>query len=500
VVADARYRFGPLERRGLIGGCRSGQVAGVAAGLAVAVGLLRADSRLPGVAGALACLGTAMAVVSWRLQGRTVEQWLPVVVRWAGRRVRGDHRFRSSVPALGFSGSQPHGPGPGSPGRTAMCGLGGWRVAPAPPALAGCRILAPPVEDGGLRVGVVHDERVQSYTAVLVMGSAGLTLLGAEERHARVRSWAEVLAGLAQEGSAIHRVQWVERAMPGPPLPPGSQELDGPEPARRSYAELLEGVGGASFHHEVLLALSVRGGRGLRARARRADAEACATLIREVRSFEVQLRGAGFAPLGVLAPRALVACLRNATQERPQPTAATEPGARPWWPWPLAAEATWSAYRTGATWHATYWVAEWPRLPVGPDFLAPLLLQAAMRRTVALTMEPLGPERARRQAERDRTSHLADAELRRRGGYLATARRQREREAAAMRELELADGHAPYRFSGYVTVTAGSAPELEAASRQLEQLAAQAHLQLLRLYGDQEQAFTWTLPLARGLA
>ena len=25
------------------------------------------------------------------------------------------------------------------------------------------------------------------------------------------------------------------------------------------------------------------------------------------------------------------------------------------------------------TWHATYWVAEWPRTDVGPDFLGPLL-------------------------------------------------------------------------------------------------------------------------------
>jgi hypothetical protein len=332
------------------------------------------------------------------------------------------------------------------------------------------------------------------------MAGAGFPLLGNEERHARVAAWAEVLAGLAREGSAVHRVQWVERSLPGPPLPAGPQGLGGPAHAQRSYEELLETVGAKSEHHEVLLALSVRAERGARSRGGGADAVACASLVRELRSFETQLEDAGFPSLGTLAPRALVLCLRNVIDVCPRPLATGGPGVAPWWPWPLASETTWASYRTGGTWHATYWVAEWPRLPVGPDFLGPVLLQGPKRRAVAVTMEPLGPERALRQAEHDRTAHLADAELRRRVGFLTTARRRREHESAASRELELADGHAPYRFSGYITVTAATATELETSCRRLEQAAAHARLSLLRLFGQQDEAFTWTLPLARGLA
>ncbi|MGH9019309.1 MAG: SCO6880 family protein, partial [Acidimicrobiales bacterium] len=107
---------------------------------------------------------------------------------------------------------------------------------------------------------------------------------------------------------------------------------------------------------------------------------------------------------------------------------------------------------------------------------------------------------AARRIEQARTADIADAELRRRGGFLATARRRREEEVLARREGELADGHASYRFTGYITVTADDADELEEACGRIEQVAGQCGLDLRRCYGDQAVAFTCTLPLGRGLA
>jgi len=119
---------------------------------------------------------------------------------------------------------------------------------------------------------------------------------------------------------------------------------------------------------------------------------------------------------------------------------------------------------------------------------------------VAVVMEPLSPSRATRQVEQARTADIADSELRRRGGFLATARRARETELVERRETELADGHGSFRFSGYVTVTAASEPELDDACGATEQAAGQARLELRRLFGDQARAYTCTLPLGRGLA
>jgi hypothetical protein len=115
-------------------------------------------------------------------------------------------------------------------------------------------------------------------------------------------------------------------------------------------------------------------------------------------------------------------------------------------------------------------------------------------------MAPVAPAQSVREAEAARTADLADEELRRRAGFLATARRRRQAEGVVQREVELADGHGEYRFSGYVTVSETDRAALDVACAEVEQAARQAHLELRRLYGQQEQAFTWTLPLARGLA
>ena len=84
-------------------------------------------------------------------------------------------------------------------------------------------------------------------------------------------------------------------------------------------------------------------------------------------------------------------------------------------------------------------------------------------------------------------------------GFIETARGRRQTEAVARREEELADGHAAVRFAGYVTVSARSAEELDRHCSEIEHAAQMARLELLRLYGQQEEAFTYTLPLCRGL-
>jgi hypothetical protein len=166
---------------------------------------------------------------------------------------------------------------------------------------------------------------------------------------------------------------------------------------------------------------------------------------------------------------------------------------------PMAADASWSTYRTDDAWHATYWIAEWPRIDADPDFLAPLLLRTERMRTVTLTMEPVSPLRAIRSVESARTSAAADEELRHRAGFVTTARRAREQEALASHERDLSDGHAFYRFAGFVTVSAADPDELDRACGEIEEAAGRSFLDLRRLRGEQDEAFTYTLPLCRGL-
>jgi len=315
-----------------------------------------------------------------------------------------------------------------------------------------------------------------------------------------------VLAGLSREGGPVRSISWVERTVPGDAEALG-RHLDRARIERadtdavRSYAGLIEEAGPLGQDHECFVALTIRTGR------RRGSTTPEATLLRELRLLEGQLRSAELDVDHVLSSRELGAMLRTAFDPwsrvaigRRVSLHADLPGPRPDAAWPAGTEEGWAWWRTDDTWHATFWVAEWPRSEVGADFLSPLLLHGGGQRTVAVVMGPLPPSAGIREAEAARTAHVADEQLRQRAGFLATARRRREADGIARRESELSDGHAAYRFSGYVSVTARSPDALDVACGEIVQAAHQCRLELRRLYGVQDLAFTWTLPLGRGLA
>jgi hypothetical protein len=371
---------------------------------------------------------------------------------------------------------------------------------------AGLEIFGFTARDGSPSLGVVYDPRARTYTAVMELLGHSFALLSNNEKERRVASWASVLSSVARERSMVHRIQWLAATLPDDGAAVDAHlaqrgVLPSEAPARRSYLELLQRAGGETCKHEVHLAVQLRE-TGAAARAVRSlgggARAACSLLAREVASLAQQLAGADIPVERVLDERAIAALVRRAIGGDSLRASACPP-CNVAWPWPLATEAEWGALRADGGWHATYWVAEWPRLDVGPEFLGPLLL-GSVRRTLAVVMEPLSPTRALRQVERARTADVADAELRRRGGFLATARRAREAEVAQRREQEVADGHGSFRFSGYVSVSAPSREQLVAACESTEQAASQCRLELRRLYGTQEEAFTCTLPLARGLS
>ena len=111
-------------------------------------------------------------------------------------------------------------------------------------------------------------------------------------------------------------------------------------------------------------------------------------------------------------------------------------------------------------------------------------------RTVAVTFEPVPPERSAREVEAAITRDRADSELRRRFGQSETARQRQAQEAAVRREAELAAGHGEVRLAGFVTVTGRDEDELRRACAEVLGHAARARLELRRMYGQQAEAFT----------
>jgi hypothetical protein len=460
-----RYRFGPRDRRGLVAGARTGQVLVVCVALVAAVGLLRSLHGAPGAATALVVAVAAFAAAFWPVHGRTVEEWLPVAVRYASDAAFGRRRTVLE---------------PRAPGR--------FSRPPGPLAQLAVREVEGSAVIGAF--GALRDGRSGTWTAVLSLGSDSFALLGEEDRARKIAAWSGVLAAVSSASTALHRLQWVERTLPDRgevlrrhlELRGVGSDAAGPGAgaARRSYEELIESEGTGVLRHELFLACSVRGA-----------ASGSELLAEEVARLDRRCRDAAIPIDGVLSRTGLASLVRRSFDELPTAGPAS-------WPWPVAVEVSWSSVRTDGTWHATYWIAEWPRSDVASDFLLPLLVGCAERRSVSVVMSAVPPQRAIRAAEHARTSTTADAELRRRHGFATSARRSREHEAVARREGELAEGHAAYRFSGYVTVTVGDPDALEGACARVEQAAALARVELRRLYGTQGEAFLFTLPVGRG--
>ena len=467
MTEPARYVFDPLDRRGLVAGLRAGQVIILGGGLVLATAVLRASPNGAGIGLALVAAAVAAATAFVSVGGQTAEQWAPIISRRGLRLVTG---ATVTKPASHRR--------PGAP-----------RLPPVPRSLAAITFLE--LDDpSGTQVGAIRDRAQRTVSAVLVVRARSFALLDSEDKARRLAAWSAVLTGLAREDGHVRTLQWVERTVPGDAVDlerhlDAGRVLAPDDPRVASYRELIAEAGPLGQDHESFIVLSVRD------RGRASEG----VLLRELRLLRGQLRTAEVDVDAALTGPALGAALRRGFDPW-APTGGVDPSTG----WPLAADDGWSAVRTDDTWHATFWVAEWPRRDVAPDFLGPLLLHAAGQRSVSLIMGPLPPSAGVREVESARTAQAADEALRQRAGFMATARRMREAEGAARREAELADGHAAYRFSGYVTVSARSTEALEDACGQIVQAAHQCHLELRRLHAVQDVAITWTLPLGRGLA
>ncbi len=484
------YRFGPLERRGILGPVRLGQALILGFGGLLAIIVLDQAPTATGALVAIIAFGLTVAIAVTPLGSRTVEEWSPIVIAFGVRKLTRNAGFRSPVPVRGFR-----------IGRDAPASL--EPAAPAP--LGSVRILEAGYRDR--TIGILA-EGTRRLTTVLACRVISFSLLDPEAQERRLARWGLVLSGTAS--TAIRRIQWVERTAPaqGDELARWLHaERDPAVPLRgtpmiESYLELIGTTARVTQEHEILLGVQVDGGR-VRARGRDAVAQA---LIAETERVAHALEAAEVTVLGALSPGQLARTLRTAFDPYARTELATleaadhaRDGLAAAHAWPLGTDEGWDQYRSDGAMHATYWIGGWPRVDVSPMFMDALLGHSSVVRTVAVTFEPIPPERSTREVEAAVTRDHADRELRHRFGQSETARQRQAQDATMRRESELAAGHNEVRLAGFVTVTGRDRAELRRASAEVLEHAARARLQLHCMYGQQAEAFTFTLPLCRGL-
>ena len=366
---------------------------------------------------------------------------------------------------------------------------------------------------------MVKDRRGQTFTATLGVRVRNFALLSDAEQERRLAAYGTVLAGLARDDSVIRRVGWVERTVPND----GDDVAAYLQQARDPGLGVVVGAGDVVYRadrvgrgrHAGSRAVRVAAARWLArprasAQARPGDEGMLRLVVREVELFARRLEGAGVQVLGALPPRVLAKAIRDgydpfgrSARARAGVLDPSRNGTPVELAGPQARETTWSTLATDSAVHVTYWVSEWPRIDVGAVFLQPLLMQTTAVRTVAMVMDADRTlARRSREIEQARTTDIADETTRQRLGQVTTARQTQKAQATARREQELADGHAELRYAAYVTVSArADDPEgLDRACAEVEHAAQQCRLRLERLYGEQDYAFTFGLPLCRGLS
>src|SRR3954452_9028646 len=320
------YRFGPLERRGIIGSLRKAQAVLLGVGLALGVIALRLAPNGVNVLLAGGALAFAALVAFLPIQGRSLEEWTPVVARHLWRRVWRRDAYRSPAPQLGALARVPTDPDDTDPAGQLI------ELAEAlPDELDTIEWLAVPYK--GRPVGGVKDTAQNSYTVALRCRVQAFGLLDVAQQARRLAEWGRVLSGLAGERSPIRRIGWVERTVPtdGDAIARYfSEARDDTVPlgsgATRSYIELIDSAGEVTQDHEIDLVLQGDGQRLFRkakklvdqraerrpSRAERRDRldEACGLLlVREAATLAGRLERAGVRIEGVLSagmlPRAI---------------------------------------------------------------------------------------------------------------------------------------------------------------------------------------------------
>lgn len=500
-MADqTHFHFPALERGEFLGFLRHGQVAVGAGGLVLFLfGALALHSNW--IVMLVAVVGAGVVAFA-PIQGRTLEQWVPLVLPWGFRRLTGKAEWRS--------------PAPWKAHRAVIAHTKELMVPPEckPPSMAHLEILSATHEydlGGTASWGVVKNRKTNSYSATLVARGGSFALQDTERQTDRERAWASVISAYGRR-SPVESLRWIERQIPDQGEGPiaylrerwGTAE-EAPQVARESYQHLLEGASTIGWQHEVLITITISAQKAWRQMRRAGDNDldrgACLMLANEASNLKLLLEQAELHVTPLLTARELAQAIRVAydPDARRRRTAlkrhGSQDGPHPANAWPRYLGERLRDVETEGGIHRTYWISEWPRTDVGPAFLSPAILQTACRRAIAVELRPMAMAKARRMHRRLLVKQMTDDQSREKARFAEGPEHKRARADLEERGDDLAEGHAAVEFCGWITVTGEDLNDLEQACVDVEERASQAALEIEPMDGRHERAFMETLPV-----
>jgi hypothetical protein len=278
----------------------------------------------------------------------------------------------------------------------------------------------------------------------------------------------------------------------------------------------MEGAGPVATTRETYLSITLSAARARLAvkGAGGGQIGAAAVLVREINAMAGSLSSAGLQVTEWLTPRGVAQVIRTAFDPEAQlalsarNTAADDPnwqgapkGVNPELAGPAATETVWGLYRHDGAWTVSYQVRGFPQSEVYATFLQPLLRpRSNARRSLTLVYEPIGPAKARQELAREKTKREAARKLRSKTGRAESEDERREAMTARAQDVARASGQGVVRLTALIAVTVTDLEQLETACAELQADASSAGLEIRRVWGAQDDAFTIAaLPLGQGL-
>lgn len=373
----------------------------------------------------------------------------------------------------------------------------------------------------GGKIGIMHNPVDNTYTAVCRVSFPGLALIDTERQNVRVKGWAAFLRSQCKEDGAITRISVHQRSLPddGAALRSWTERHtspDAPAVAVQALDELMEGAGPAATIRETYLSITLSAPRARLAvkGAGGGQIGAAAVLVREINAMAGSLSSAGLQVVEWLPPRGVAQTIRTAFDPEAQlalsarNTAADDAnwegaakGVAPELAGPAATESIWGLYKHDGAWTVSYQVRGFPQSEVYATFLQPLLRpRSNARRSLTLVYEPIGPTKARQELAREKTKRDTARKLRAKTGRTESEDERRESMTARSQDVARASGHGVLRLTALIAVTVTDLEQLETACAELQADASSAGLEIRRVWGAQDDAFTVAaLPLGQGL-
>lgn len=336
--------------------------------------------------------------------------------------------------------------------------------------------------------------------------------LDTDDKEALIRAYEFLLKSTADGGGRIRRLQWIARIIPTDPnahVRDAAARRDPYAPAwlDHSYGELIRQVAVTAEDRRLILALGIPYTSELVAEARRYNTlhEGYAvTLGKEVESFIRSLARGQLRHVRNLDEAGLASYLHHAYD--PSHWIDDTTGMDRVTAWPAELDARPSDHMVSRSWETspdswfsrTAWIKEWPVLPVGINFLAPLLLYVQdVIVSMSVTMDLVSTDQAITEAMADATNELGQAD--KRAGKIEDPREQKAQKASLSTMQEIANGAAGIRLAGWLTVTSPSSEALRRDADTIRNAATRSGLRLEWCDKEHHRAFANTLPFTGGL-